>query len=247
MRKFTITTPQESIQLDANGKGEIAFTVTNVSGAPERGMALVVPQAATQAAWLTIAGESDREFAVNGVNQYVVAIELPSGTPAGSYAFRLDVVSARKTGEDHEEGPIVKFAASATAKKPDSRWWIWVAAALVIVVLGVGGYLAFRPHPPGPAPIPDPVPAPPSGPTHTFDPARVIPVLPYGPDTCKTGFVWREAFPEDHVCVTPQTRAQAARDNELAAGRRSPHGGPWGPDSCRQGFVWRDASPDDHV
>jgi len=23
--------------------------------------------------------------------------------------------------------------------------------------------------------------------------------LPYGPDTCKQGFVWREAFPGDHV------------------------------------------------
>ena len=29
-------------------------------------------------------------------------------------------------------------------------------------------------------------------------------------DTCKQGFVWREATKDDHVCVTPATRTQAA-------------------------------------
>ena len=27
--------------------------------------------------------------------------------------------------------------------------------------------------------------------------------LPYGPDTCKQGYVWRDAIPGDHVCVVP--------------------------------------------
>jgi hypothetical protein len=35
----------------------------------------------------------------------------------------------------------------------------------------------------------------------------------YGPDTCRTGFVWREAYPGDHVCVRPWVREQARRDN----------------------------------
>ena len=30
---------------------------------------------------------------------------------------------------------------------------------------------------------------------------------PFGPDTCLQGYVWRDAFPDDHVCVTPETRA----------------------------------------
>lgn len=71
--------------------------------------------------------------------------------------------------------------------------------------------------------------------------------LPYGPDTCRQGYVWREAFPGDHVCVTPQIRAQAADDNRQASARRAPGGGPYGPDTCLQGFVWREARPDDHV
>lgn len=69
----------------------------------------------------------------------------------------------------------------------------------------------------------------------------------YGPDTCLAGYVWREAFPADHVCVLPETRTQAARDNASAAQRREPAGGAYGPDTCRSGFVWRDARPGDHV
>ena len=71
--------------------------------------------------------------------------------------------------------------------------------------------------------------------------------LPYGPDTCQNGYVFRDAFPGDHVCVTPGTRSQVARDNAAAAARVQPGGGPWGPDSCRQGWVWREAGPRDRV
>jgi hypothetical protein len=66
---------------------------------------------------------------------------------------------------------------------------------------------------------------------------------PFGKDTCKQGFVWRSAFPNDHVCVSAKTRDQAKADNAQAAARRRPGGG----DSCKQGFVWREAIPSDHV
>ena len=36
------------------------------------------------------------------------------------------------------------------------------------------------------------------------------PDLPYGPDTCKNGYVWRDAIPGDHVCVVPDSRSTAA-------------------------------------
>jgi len=69
----------------------------------------------------------------------------------------------------------------------------------------------------------------------------------YGSDTCGPGYVWREAFPNDHVCVAPATRERAAADNRQAASRREQGGGASGPDTCRAGFVWREASPTDHV
>src|SRR5207237_10160316 len=68
-----------------------------------------------------------------------------------------------------------------------------------------------------------------------------------GPDTCRQGYVWRDAFPGDRVCVSPAIRDQAAQDNRQANARRGPGGGPYGPDTCREGYEWRAARPDDHV
>jgi hypothetical protein len=73
---------------------------------------------------------------------------------------------------------------------------------------------------------------------------------PDGPDTCKTGFVWRDGrmSPVDHVCVTSDVRRQTADDNAAAAGRKlGKVYGPDGPDTCKEGFVWRVATPQDHV
>ena len=77
--------------------------------------------------------------------------------------------------------------------------------------------------------------------------ARPQPDLPYGPDTCKEGFVWREAGPEDHVCVTRDVRDQTFQDNQQAGARRNPGGGDFGPDTCRPGYVWREAFEGDRV
>jgi len=62
-------------------------------------------------------------------------------------------------------------------------------------------------------------------------------------DLCKQGYLWRRAFADDHVCVTPDVRAQAAANNAAAAERRAPGGG----DNCIQGYVWREANALDHV
>lgn len=66
-------------------------------------------------------------------------------------------------------------------------------------------------------------------------------------DGCRQGFVWREAFPGDHVCVTPDVRAQARADNAQAAYRINPTNHDYGPDTCIGGYVWREASRSDHV
>jgi hypothetical protein len=70
--------------------------------------------------------------------------------------------------------------------------------------------------------------------------------LPYGPDTCINGFVWREARPGDTVCVTPATRSQVAQQNGNAGANRDPSAGS-GPMSCSQGYVWREAFDGDTI
>jgi hypothetical protein len=46
--------------------------------------------------------------------------------------------------------------------------------------------------------------------------ARRDPGGDYGPNTCKSGFVWREAAPGDLVCVPPQRRDQVRQENQSA-------------------------------
>lgn len=67
----------------------------------------------------------------------------------------------------------------------------------------------------------------------------------FGPDTCRPGYVWREASPTDHVCVHPDDREEVRTDNALAASRRQP--GVWGPNTCKAPYVWREAFSGDAV
>lgn len=88
-----------------------------------------------------------------------------------------------------------------------------------------------------PTPTPEIIPEPP-----TPAPPSEAPVA----DLCLSGYVWRDAFPGDHVCVTPEMRDQVAEDNALAETRKDP-AGEFGPDSCVSGYVWRVAVPEDLV
>jgi hypothetical protein len=66
----------------------------------------------------------------------------------------------------------------------------------------------------------------------------------YGPDSCLNGWVWRDAIDGDHVCVSGETRDQAALDNALAEERRDPDSGSG---ECLFGYVWREVVSSDHV
>lgn len=71
--------------------------------------------------------------------------------------------------------------------------------------------------------------------------------LPYGPDTCIQGLVWREARTGDTVCVTPEFRSRTAAENANPAANKEPLGGTYGPETCKQGFVWREAFDGDTI
>jgi hypothetical protein len=60
------------------------------------------------------------------------------------------------------------------------------------------------------------------------------PTKVYGPNTCASGYVFREADDLDYICVTQAVRAQTLRENASAAANKSGSG-------CRTGFVPRRA------
>ena len=67
--------------------------------------------------------------------------------------------------------------------------------------------------------------------------------IPYGPNTCGPGLVWREGDALDYVCVSPARRTQVKSDNAQAANRRCCTGNY----NCIAGYVWRQAWPLDYV
>ena len=77
--------------------------------------------------------------------------------------------------------------------------------------------------------------------------ATSLPLTAQAQPVCQSGFVWRNAFSGDTICVSVQRRDQVASENSRAASNRNPTGGDFGPNTCRQGFVWRVANPKDEV
>ena len=158
-RNFTITTPTETVRVGPDGRGEMTFTVTNVSGFPTRGLAKIVPQGNTSATWLSLA-EVEREFPAGGVHQFRVAANIPPGTPAGKYSWRFDMISAIKSGEASDAGPTVAFEIGATEPtKKGIPWWVWLAIVIGAIVIGVVAWLVMRPKPDDQTPPPDDKPA----------------------------------------------------------------------------------------
>lgn len=82
---------------------------------------------------------------------------------------------------------------------------------------------------------------------HNNAPVPTAAKVDYGPYTCVNGLVWREAVPQDYVCVSPSWRQKTWDENARGASLRQPGGGAYGPDTCKQGAVWRETRPSDHV
>ena len=117
-RVFAITTAATSFRLDAQGRAETSFTVSNASGRALRGRAEVRATDAAQQGWLSVVGDGERDFPANGTHQIAVKVAAPPGSPAGKFSFRLDMVSAQNPDEDFAEYEL------GEAEIADLRRWV---------------------------------------------------------------------------------------------------------------------------
>jgi beta-lactam-binding protein with PASTA domain len=165
MATFTImTTASDTLKTDSKGHTEAAFTVTNTTSRPVRGMASTTALDSTKQEWLKITGESDRDFAAGGTQQYVVTFDSPiatagapvdpkaaaaaAATPADKYGFRLNVASATNPDEDFAQSPIIRVELPAPKvvgpKKPFPKWIFIPIAAVILIAVGLGLFFALR-------------------------------------------------------------------------------------------------------
>ena len=146
---FTVTAAGQRVNLDTAGAAQASFTVTNTSPDGRKGRLLARPRDPAKPEWLSVVGESTRDFAPNAAEQVVVQLNVLPGSPAGSYSFRLDAVSEDDPDEDYTEGPSVAFdvAQAPPPKKKRFPWWILIVAAVVLlIVIGVVVWLLVRDH-----------------------------------------------------------------------------------------------------
>ncbi len=144
-RSFAITTAKQTCALDTNRKGEASFTVTNTTDRMQRGRLKIKALDNTKDAWITLAGDAEREFAANGTQQVSAKIAVPASAAAGRYNFRLDAISVAEPDEDYTEGQTV--AIEVAAPKPESPkrfpWWIPAVIVLVLLIIGAVVWMAL--------------------------------------------------------------------------------------------------------
>jgi hypothetical protein len=137
---FTVTAAGQRVNLDASGAAQAPFTVTNTSVQTLRGRLLTRPKEPAKAEWLSIVGESTRDFGPNAAEQVVVQLNVPPTTPPGTYSFRLDAVSEVAPDEDFTEGPSVAFEVAAAVPPPKKKfpWWIFIVIGAVVLLIIIG-------------------------------------------------------------------------------------------------------------
>jgi hypothetical protein len=171
---FAITPALTEIALDKDGRGEIAFTVTNRRPAPILARARAVTEAPADASWFTVA-DPERRFAAGETHTIAVQVTAPLGAPGGRVRMRLDMASVDNPDDDFAEGPWVAVQVPAPAPPPPEkrlpmRLIAVIAAIVLLVAIGVafavgGGEDAVAPPddpPPGTPPAGQPSGTPPS-------------------------------------------------------------------------------------
>lgn len=160
---------------------------------------------------------------------------VPAFAPAAAPAPVVNAVAA--TGQSALAATSV--AAAPTPPPVATAAAVTVAAPVVTPTAGAPTSTVRQTH--GPLLHAPPVAV--TAPAQAVAPKIVAPPTPapHAADACALGYVWREARPSDHVCVTPADRSTAAMQNSLAASRVVPGVGKYGPNTCKNGYVWREA------
>ncbi len=149
---FAITTSTTSIKLDRNRQAQVAFTVSNQLNTPLQARARIAPKENARAEWFKIVGDTERQFSLNGTQQFTVQITVPKDVKPGKYGVGLDMATTRNPDEEFGQGPTVAFEVSvAEVKKQGLPGWWWIPLVTLAVLLLGGGIALFLLSNKGPA------------------------------------------------------------------------------------------------
>jgi peroxiredoxin len=220
MAAFDVTTRPTSLSLKPGSTGSIMVVVSNRLGRPIMGLVEGVLTPGPAARWLVPPPDLQRRYEADpaATANYEFKVAVPKDAPAQAVQFRATVRDVLAPDDTRVEGQTVAINITPDAVTPTTgKKKLPWWVWLIAGLVVVGVGIGI-----------------------------ILAVTKKGND-CKSGYVWRQANKEDHVCVTPATHKETLEENELADDRRSPTGGAYGPNTCLQGFVWREAYPGDQV
>ena len=216
-----------------------APAATPPTATPPTAIPTTAPAASDPRAWTEVERPL-RVVAPGTTEQFTVTLNPPAGIAAGEYGVRFIAYDADRPPEEYSDQAQhlqVVVAATAVPGKAGIPWWVWLAGAALVLVIGVVASFVLRPEP---EPLPPPPPPSPAPTTATPSPTPSNP--------CPAPYVPRLSRPGDLICVTTLSAAEAKAENDpdLQTLRKDPTG-PYGPETCVQGYVWREAYPDDLI
>lgn len=140
---FEISPTNDALNLQ-QGNGAAGFTVRYMGERSVEAKAEAVALQGAQQSWLQVAEPTTKEMQSNQTQTFKVLVNVPSGTPAGRYGLRLDVMSVDNTDEEYNQGPVIAFEVGETSAPPPKKdkgfpWWIIIVAAVILALLAGGG------------------------------------------------------------------------------------------------------------
>lgn len=124
--------------------GSAMFSVTNKSGQPLAGRVSVQPQGDAKAEWFELQGEKERNFAGNETQKITINIKAPPAAVVGDYKFRFRVVNVNDPDNDYTDSAVVTFSVTAVPKpEPSKVPWLWIILGIVLLLVIVGGVVAW--------------------------------------------------------------------------------------------------------
>ncbi|MFP2933967.1 MXAN_6577-like cysteine-rich protein [Pyxidicoccus sp. 3LG] len=144
-REFAITAPATTLSLGPDSRGEVAFTVSNVTDHVMRAVVRLMPAAPMKAEWLSARGADHREMPPGATEVFTVDVHVPPGAPPGPYTFRIVVADLDLPDERFAEGPAISVEASPPPlPKKGIPWWWLVLGGLVIAGGAMALFLGLR-------------------------------------------------------------------------------------------------------
>ncbi|WP_051114083.1 PASTA domain-containing protein [Actinopolymorpha alba] len=140
---WVISPIPERTELGPSGSGEVSFPVTNEGPVADDAVFEAVPGEGAVKTWFTVPSPQKRVDAGTSV-EFVLTVEIPPGSPAGTYWLQGRVYSANTAPEESSTlSNRVTFEVKPTPPKP-KPWWLLAVAGLVIVVAAVAAFLLLR-------------------------------------------------------------------------------------------------------